>query len=70
MTPDFNKLLTSKQLASELGRCLNYVYAMRRHGFQMPGGRATMNEARAFLLTVKYPMSEKDKNIRKQVKTG
>ena len=44
------KLLTSKELAIELGRHLNYIYAMKRMGFLMPGGRATLAEARRFLV--------------------
>lgn len=43
------KLLTIKQLASELGRSRRYVSYMKRGGFQMPGGLATVTEARSWL---------------------
>ena len=51
------KLLTVKELAFELRRSVNYVYSMRKAGFQMPGGTATLTEARAFLLVCKCPRS-------------
>lgn len=43
------ELLTSKELAAALGHHRNYVDAMKRAGFQMPGGMATVDEARAWL---------------------
>jgi hypothetical protein len=42
-------LLGCKELACELGRAVGYVYDMRASGFQMPGGKATIGEARSFL---------------------
>ena len=39
------KLLNKKQLAAELGVSRDYVTAMCRNGFRMPGGRATVAEA-------------------------
>ncbi len=42
-------LLTAKELAAALRRHLNYVDAMKRAGFLMPGGTATVDEARAWL---------------------
>lgn len=44
-----NDLLTIKELAARLGRNRTYVQAMKRRGFQMPGGVATVAEARRFL---------------------
>jgi hypothetical protein len=42
-------LLTSKELAAALKRSLDYVYAMRKAGFPMPGKRATLADALAWL---------------------
>lgn len=42
-------LLTTKELAAKLGRCRHYVYWMRVNGFRMPGGTATLSEAREWL---------------------
>jgi hypothetical protein len=42
-------LLTSKELASALKRSLDYVYAMRKAGFPMPGKRATLAAALVWL---------------------
>jgi len=43
------ELLTVKELAHALNRSPWYVYGMRRAGFPMPGGTATLDEARAWL---------------------
>jgi hypothetical protein len=51
-------LLTVKELASELRRTPRYVYEMRRRGFQMPDGRATLEEARSWLARNPAPFSE------------
>lgn len=42
------KLLSVKELAAALGKHRNYVHAMRSRGFMMPGGTATLSEARAW----------------------
>lgn len=42
--------LTVGELAWELRRSRWYVYAMQRAGFRMPGGTATVAEAKAWLL--------------------
>ena len=44
-----NELLTSKELAAALKRSIDYVYAMRKAGFPMPGKRATLTDALAWL---------------------
>lgn len=44
-----NPLLSGKELAAALGRERTYISAMKRAGFAMPGGRATLAEARAWL---------------------
>lgn len=47
------KYLTSMRdirgLASELNVSRDYILAMKWHGFQMPGGKASIRMARAFL---------------------
>lgn len=43
------KLLTPKELGSELRRTAHYIYAMKKQGFKMPGGTATITEARHWL---------------------
>lgn len=42
-------LLTVGELAGELKRAESYVWAMRRRGFKMPGGRAKLSSALRFL---------------------
>lgn len=42
-------LLTCKELATSLRHHVSYVYAMRARGFKMPGGTATLEEAREWL---------------------
>ncbi len=44
-----NDLLPIKHLAAELYRGRGYVHAMVKAGFPMPGRRATLAEARAWL---------------------
>lgn len=43
-----DELLTTKELAFALKRHRNYISEMKRAGFAMPGGRATLAEARAW----------------------
>jgi hypothetical protein len=52
-------LLSPKQLAAELGRSIRYVRAMVARGFIMPGGTATLSEARRWLVRNPPPCSEK-----------
>lgn len=49
------KLLSPKELADALGRNRTYVFAMKRRGFAMPGGRATLADALAWLEANPYP---------------
>ncbi len=49
MKSEHEELLTCKELAVLLKRHVSYVYAMRRAGFRMPGGTATLVEARQWL---------------------
>lgn len=44
-----SELMTVKELAAAMKRSPWYVYAMRRAGFPMPGGTATVQEARDWL---------------------
>lgn len=39
------KLLTCKELAWSLNKNVSYIYAMRKAGFHMPGGVATVESA-------------------------
>lgn len=52
------KLMTGKELAAALGRERTYVSAMKRRGFVMPGGQATLAEARAWLARNPPPRSK------------
>ena len=49
------ELLTCKELAAALRRNVSFVWAMRRQGFIMPGGTATLEEARVWLLAHPQP---------------
>lgn len=44
-----NGLFRADELAEELDKGRSYVYAMKAAGFVMPGGTATLEEARAWL---------------------
>lgn len=46
-------LLSSKELASKLGRSISYVKAMRRRGFKMPEHRTKLSIALRWL--AKHP---------------
>jgi hypothetical protein len=50
-------LLSGKELAAALGRDRTYISAMKKRGFEMPGGRATLREARSFLARNPRPRS-------------
>lgn len=50
------ELLTVKELASRLKRSPNYVWAMRRKGFRMIGGRASLSDALIFLTLHPKPL--------------
>jgi hypothetical protein len=52
-TPDH--LLTCKELAAVLRKHVSYVYAMRRQGFRMPAGVASVAMAFRFLGRVPNP---------------
>lgn len=49
MTDDWHRLKTIDELAAALSRSRYYVSAMKRAGFLMPGGTATVIEARDWL---------------------
>jgi hypothetical protein len=44
-----NDLLYIKELAAKLRKSRTYVHAMKKSGFKMPGGTATIEEARNWL---------------------
>lgn len=48
-----------KELAEELGRHRNYIFAMKRCGFIMAGNRATVRQALSFLSRNPSPNSPK-----------
>lgn len=49
MNPIPEPLFNAKELAFLLKRSRTYIYAMKRRGFQMAGGVATLAEARNWL---------------------
>jgi hypothetical protein len=55
MITKFEKLLSIKELAEALGKHRNYVGAMKARGFEMPGGTATVTEAREWLKNNPHP---------------
>lgn len=56
---DHHQLLTMKELGAALRRPRSYIQAMKSRGFKMPGGQATLNEARAWLARNPPPRSKK-----------
>lgn len=48
-TPYDHQLMTRKELALALRRSVRFVDYMKAKGFMMPGGMATVAEARAWL---------------------
>jgi len=44
-----NDLLYQKELAARIRKSRTFVCAMKKAGFEMPGGTATVEEARAWL---------------------
>ena len=52
-------LLTAKELADALRRSVKYIYAMKAQGFQMPGGLATLAEARSWLVRNPAPRGKR-----------
>ncbi|MDD4348597.1 MAG: hypothetical protein PHF70_05770 [Opitutales bacterium] len=56
-----SKLLCVSELAYELRRSTKFVYRMRKLGFIMPGGTATLEEARAWLARNPSPFAEKQR---------
>lgn len=55
------ELLSVSELAARLKRAESYVWAMRRKGFKMVGGRATLSQALVFLGKVSCPRGMKRK---------
>ena len=51
------ELLSSKELASKLGRNVSYIWAMRRCGFRMLAGRTTLSLALEWLSDNPRPWS-------------
>ena len=59
--PEF---LSAKELAMKLKRSVWYVYAMRRQGFRMIGGRTTVEAAMIWLERNPHPHQRKPKNLK------
>jgi hypothetical protein len=57
------ELLKPKELAAVLRRNVKFVYAMKARGFAMPGGTATVEEARVWLLENPNPRSRKSSRV-------
>mgnify|MGYP001255476334 CR=1 FL=1 len=55
------RLLRPKELCAALQRSRTYLWCMKRLGFRMPGGTATLAEARAFLSRVPFPMRARNR---------
>jgi hypothetical protein len=55
------KLLRPKELCAALQRSRTYLWCMKRLGFRMPGGTATLTEARDFLARVPFPMRARNR---------
>ncbi|MBN8249740.1 MAG: hypothetical protein J0L84_20155 [Verrucomicrobia bacterium] len=53
-----SELLDIKGIAYALRRSRRYVDSMKRIGFPMPGGRATLADALAFLAEHPHPLVE------------
>jgi len=64
LSASMSKLLCVSELAFELRRSTKYVYAMRKRGFIMPGGTATLEEARAWLARNPSPCAEKNAGLK------
>ncbi len=47
--PNSGGQMTAKELAGELGRSVGYIYAMKRDGFPMPGGLASIKDVLQWL---------------------
>ncbi len=65
MRPEWGELLSVKELADRMNYSENYVRAMKRDGFPMPGRRSTVLDALQWL--EKNPAFRKNKRL-KQVK--
>lgn len=63
-------LLSIKELAFALGRGRTYVFAMKVRGFRMPGGRATLAEARVWLATHPKPRASRANTEVRQAPAG
>ncbi len=63
-----DELLSVKELAGRLRYSPGYVYAMRRDGFSMPGGRASVRQAIGWLSD--HPQFRANKPLGWQVVKG
>lgn len=54
------ELFSPKELAARLKRPVSYVYAMKKRGFDLPGGRATLRSAIDWLRINPNPRKQTD----------
>ncbi len=60
MNPEWqDEEVSTKELAYRLNRSLRYVTYMKSRGFQMPGGRASVRQARAWEVRNPPPCSSR-----------
>lgn len=57
--PEHHRLMSVKELAEALRKAPSYVYRMKALGFPMPGGVATIAEARSWLAINPNPRRRK-----------
>jgi len=55
MTNQEERPLSAKEIAARWGRRVNWVYAMKKDGLEMPGGRVTVSSVIAHLKLHPYP---------------
>lgn len=55
--------LTAKEIAGTFRRNVRWVYAMKRLGFSMPGGVATVSSVRQFLTQIPAPAAEEKRRF-------
>jgi len=70
MSGEHEKLLPPGELADALRKSVKYVYAMKARGFLMPGGVASVAEARAWLVRNPSPTARRFRKVPKSSQLG
>ena len=65
-----SELLTTKGLAEKMKRNPDYIYGMKRDGFKMPGGTATLESALLHLEEHPFPRRNRRPRVGKRRKTS